>query len=78
MECRQDCSERKMSSGAWQSPKKWAERFIRTLRADSFNVDNELRRRLGPRAVAAIVGIPPSIVSDDGTRMDLSTLMLST
>jgi hypothetical protein len=51
--------------------------FIQNLRADTFNVDNELRRRLGPTSVAAIVGISPSIASDDGTRVDIRTLMLS-
>jgi len=51
--------------------------FITNLRSDAFNVDNELRRRLGPTAVAAIVGITPSIVADDGTRVDLNTLLLS-
>lgn len=51
--------------------------FIRNLRADSLNLDNELRRRLGPQAVAAIIGITPSIVADDGTRVDIATLLLS-
>jgi hypothetical protein len=51
--------------------------FVQNLRADSFNVDNELRRRLGPQAVAAIVGITPSVVADDGTRVDITTLVLS-
>jgi hypothetical protein len=51
--------------------------FVRTLRSDAFNVDNELRRRLGPQAVATIIGITPSIVSDDGTRIDILSLALS-
>ncbi len=55
--------------------KEMSEEFARNLRADSFNVDNELRRRLGPDAVRAIVGITPSIVSDDGTRLDLLSLL---
>lgn len=57
--------------------KELSENFFRDLRADSFNVDNELRRRLGPQAVAAIVGITPSMVADDGTRVDLLTLLFS-
>ena len=51
--------------------KEMSEKFVRYLRSDAFNVDNELRRRLGPQAVAAIVGITPSVVSDDGTRIDV-------
>jgi hypothetical protein len=54
-----------------------SEQFVRTLRSDAFNVDNELRRRLGPQAVATIIGITPSIVSDDGTRIDILSLVLS-
>lgn len=50
--------------------------FMRNLRADAFNVDNELRRRLGPQAVAAIIGITPSVVADDGTRVDILTLVM--
>ena len=53
------------------------DQFIRTLRADSLNVDNELRRRLGPQAVAAIVGITPSMVDANGNRVDISTLLFS-
>jgi hypothetical protein len=49
--------------------------FVRNLRADSFNVDNELRRRLGPKAVAAIVGISPSLVDNEGNRIDLLTVV---
>ncbi len=54
-----------------------SEQFVRGLRSDAFNVDNELRRRLGPQAVAAIVGVSPSIVADDGTRLDILTLVMS-
>ena len=32
--------------------------FVTELRSDAFNVDFELRRRLGPKAVAGIVEIP--------------------
>lgn len=55
--------------------KELSQDFITNLRSDAFNVDNELRRRLGPQAVAAIVGITPSIVADDGTRVDILTLV---
>lgn len=54
---------------------KFSDEFDRTLRADAFNVDNELRRRLDPKAVAAIVGIMPSIQSDEGARLNILTLM---
>ena len=55
--------------------KEFSQDFDRKLKADSFNVDNELRRRLGPKAVAAIVGISPSIFSaSDGTPLDILQL----
>lgn len=40
-----------------------SEEFERTLRADTINVDNELRRRLGPRVLASIVGLPQTFYS---------------
>ncbi len=48
---------------AFQVMKEMSDEFDRTLKADSNLVDNELRRRLGRQAVAAIVGVPPSIIS---------------
>jgi hypothetical protein len=50
------------------------EQFRGTLRSDAFNVDFELRRRLGPTAVAGIIGVAPSIVADDGTRISILQL----
>jgi hypothetical protein len=53
--------------------------FRRTLRADAINVDNELRRRLGPRGVASIVGLPPSFYSaSDGAPIGVIGLTTST
>jgi hypothetical protein len=52
------------------------QQFLDGLKSDAFNVDFELRRRLGPRAVAGVVGIAPSIVARDGTRINLLTLAL--
>lgn len=49
--------------------------FARNLRSDAINVDNELRRRLGPKAVASIVGVLPSLASTDGTRISIVGLM---
>ena len=43
--------------------KEMSDEFDRKLKADSNLVDNELRRRLGPQAVASIVGVPPSVFS---------------
>jgi len=43
--------------------KEMSDEFDRKLKADSNLVDNELRRRLGPKAVASIVGVPPSVFS---------------
>jgi len=43
--------------------KAMSDEFDRKLKADSNLVDNELRRRLGPEAVASIVGVPPSVFS---------------
>jgi hypothetical protein len=52
--------------------------FERTLRADAINVDNELRRRLGPKAVASIVGLPPSFFSaSDGAPIGVLGLVPS-
>lgn len=38
--------------------------FQRSYRADAVNLDNELRRRLGPTALAQIVGVPPTFYTD--------------
>lgn len=35
-----------------------SDEFDRSLKADAINVDTELRRRLGPKALASIVGLP--------------------
>ena len=48
-----------------------SQQFARTMRADAFNVDTELRRRLSPEAVSGIVGFGRSVVADDGARVDL-------
>jgi hypothetical protein len=50
--------------------------FVRELRADTFNVDNELRRRLGSGAFA-IPGISPSFHTHDGTPLDIWTFTSS-
>lgn len=55
-----------------------SEEFDRTLRADAINVDNELRRRLGPQAVASIVGLPRSFFSaSDGAPIGVLGLLPS-
>ena len=55
-----------------------SDEFERTLRAHSINVDNELRRRLGPQAVASIVGLPPSFFSaSDGAPIGVVGLIPS-
>lgn len=55
----------------WALNKGFSEQFAKNLRADSFNLDNELRRRLGPAAVAAIVGVPPSVFANNGAPIDI-------
>lgn len=40
-----------------------SDEFDRKMKADTINVDTELRRRLGPKAVASIVGVTPSLFS---------------
>ena len=40
-----------------------SDEFDRTLRTDSVLIDTELRRRLGPQALASIVGLPPTFYS---------------
>lgn len=57
--------------------KEVGKQFVRTLRADASNVDNELRRRLGPTTVGAIPTISPNILSTDGATVDLLNLMPS-
>jgi hypothetical protein len=55
--------------------KEVSDEFDRKLKADTYNVDNELRRRLGPKAVAAIVGVPPSVFStSDRAALDVTGL----
>lgn len=51
------------------------EDFARNLRADAFNVDNELRRRLKPEVVSTIIGISPTVTSNDGARIDMLQLL---
>jgi hypothetical protein len=52
--------------------------FDRTLKADAVNIDTELRRRLGPKAVASIVGVPPSFFSaSDGAPIGVTSLLPS-
>jgi hypothetical protein len=51
--------------------------FVGEVRADAYNIDFELRRRLGPQIVAGIVGISPSIVANDGTRININQLLPS-
>lgn len=50
------------------------EQYVKDIKSDAFNLDFELRRRLGPRAVAGIVGITPSVIARDGTRIDILQL----
>ncbi|HEV2549010.1 MAG TPA: hypothetical protein VGU20_16835 [Stellaceae bacterium] len=50
------------------------QQYITNLRSDAYNVDFELRRRLGPAAVAGIIGISPSVVAADGTRINILQL----
>lgn len=50
------------------------QQYVKDIKSDAFNLDFELRRRLGPQAVAGIVGITPSIVARDGTRIDILQL----
>jgi hypothetical protein len=48
--------------------------FDQTLRADAYLVDNELRRRIDPKALAAIPNIDQSFKAPDGTPIEPSTL----
>ena len=48
--------------------------FNRTLAADAYLLDNELRRRLDPKAVAAIPNINQSLIANDGTAVDPASL----
>jgi hypothetical protein len=45
--------------------------YTKEIKSDAHNVDFELRRRLGPKQVAGIIGISPSVVARDGARMDI-------
>ncbi|HTY55319.1 MAG TPA: hypothetical protein VMB26_08965 [Candidatus Binataceae bacterium] len=56
--------------------KQMSSEFITKYRSDAFNVDNELRRRLGPQALSGILEVSPSLVADDGTRIDVSTVAI--
>jgi hypothetical protein len=57
--------------------KRLSDNFVTGFRADTFNVDNELRRRLGPAAVNSIVGVSPSLVADNGAPLDILTITIS-
>jgi hypothetical protein len=45
--------------------------YAKDYRADTTNVDLELRRRLVPKTVTGIIGITPPIFSNFGTRIDI-------
>jgi hypothetical protein len=51
--------------------------FIRDVRSEAFNVDTELRRRLGPKGTAAIVGIGPTVTARDGTQVSILQLAMT-
>jgi hypothetical protein len=52
--------------------------FERGLRADTINVDTELRRRLGPKALASVVGISPTLyTAGDHAAVGLMGVMTS-
>lgn len=55
--------EKEKAERSFRIMKEMSDEFDRKLKADTNLVDNELRRRLGPKAVASIVGVPPSIFS---------------
>jgi hypothetical protein len=48
--------------------------FQRGLKSDAYNLDFELRRRLGREAVAGIIGIPPSVISNEGAGLNILQL----
>ena len=68
-----DNTKKNMREALWRD---LDQQFLTGLKSDAFNVDFELRRRLGPSAVAGIVGISPSIVANDGTRINILQLAL--
>jgi hypothetical protein len=51
--------------------------FDRNLASDAYNVENEVRRRLDPKAMSHVVRVPAFIASDGG-RVTLSDLMRGT
>ena len=56
--------------------KETSDDFDRRLRGEAVNLDNELRRRLGPSAAASIVGVPPSFYSaSDGAAIGVHSLV---
>jgi hypothetical protein len=57
--------------------KRLSDSFVTNFRADTFNVDNELRRRLGPDAVNSIVGVSHSVIADNGAQVDLLSIAIS-
>jgi hypothetical protein len=50
--------------------------FTQNLRSDAFNVDFELRRRLGPQGTAGIIGLP-TLNGRDGSRMGMLQLTMT-
>jgi hypothetical protein len=51
--------------------KEAAQSFDSNLASDAYNVDNELRRRLDPKAIAHIVRVP-ALIGEDGTRIPVT------
>jgi hypothetical protein len=55
-----------------------SDEFDRKLKADAVNVDTELRRRLGPQALASIGGLPPTFyTTSEGAPVGIHSLIPS-
>jgi hypothetical protein len=55
-----------------------SDEFDRKLKADAVSVDTELRRRLGPQALASSVGLPPTFyTASDRAPIGITSLMPS-
>jgi hypothetical protein len=55
-----------------------SDEFDRTMRSDAILLDTELRRRLGPQALASIVGLPPTFYSaSDNAPVGIMSLLSS-
>jgi hypothetical protein len=66
-------TQAQLGKDQWTVRQEVAQDFDSNLASDAHNVDEELRRRLDPKAIAHVVRVP-ALVSADGSRIPITAL----